>query len=205
MAGAPYRFNACMLWAASCMCFFFFILYTGEVVVPSNAEYNKNTHLSIDDILVDNVSSPRWLEIRIKASKTDPFRKGVSIFIRITGNNICPVATIIDYRVRRGSHPGPFFYFSDGRFPTSSICDSPEGGTCSSRGRSNKVLWSQLQNWCCHNCIIIWYLRFLDKDTWSWESTAYTLYIRIPQETLCEVSQKLATQVQDNPVIHCQY
>ena len=50
-------------------------------MVPSDLAYDKNAHLSIDDVLVDNVSSPRWLEIRIKASKTDPFRKGISIFI----------------------------------------------------------------------------------------------------------------------------
>ena len=50
-------------------------------MVPSDLAYDKNAHLSIDDVLVDNVSSPRWLEIRIKASKIDPFRKGVSIFI----------------------------------------------------------------------------------------------------------------------------
>ena len=59
---APDQFNASMLWAASCMCFFGF-LRTGEIVVPSDTEYDKNVHLSVEDVLVDNVMSPNWLEI----------------------------------------------------------------------------------------------------------------------------------------------
>jgi hypothetical protein len=91
---------------------------TGEIVVPSDTEYDKSAHLLVEDVLVDNVMSPKWLENRIKASKTDPFRKGVSVYIGISWSNTCPVAAILDYRVRRGSCPGPFFRFSDGRLLT---------------------------------------------------------------------------------------
>ena len=55
---------------------FFGFLRTGEIVVSSDAEYDRTVHLSVDDVLVDNVVTPQWLEIRIKASRTDPFRKG---------------------------------------------------------------------------------------------------------------------------------
>lgn len=58
----PDQFDACMLWAAVCMCFFGF-LRTGEIVVPSDAEYDRTVHLSVDDVLVDNVVTPQWLEI----------------------------------------------------------------------------------------------------------------------------------------------
>ena len=132
-------------------------------MVLSDSEYDKNAHLSIDDILVDNVSSPMWLENRIKASKTDPFRKGVSIFIGITGNKICPVAAILDYRVRRGLYPGPFFLFSDRRYLTRARFVTYLKEALAAAGvDQNKVHWSQLQNWCCHNCIVIWYPRSLD-------------------------------------------
>ena len=80
------------------MCFFSF-LRTGEIVVPLDAEYDRTVHLSVDDVLVDNIVMPQWLEIRIKASKTDPFCKGVSVYIGVTGASVCPVAAILDYRV----------------------------------------------------------------------------------------------------------
>ena len=88
-------------------CVFFGFLRTGEIVVPSDTEYDKNVHLSVEDVLVDNVMSPEWLEIRIKASKTDPFRKGVSVYIGTSGNNICPFWTI-----ELGVAPAPG-HFSD--------------------------------------------------------------------------------------------
>ena len=67
----PGWFNASVLWAASCLCFIWF-LYTGKIILLSNAEYDVATHLSVDDILVENVVTSKWLEICIKASKTDP-------------------------------------------------------------------------------------------------------------------------------------
>ena len=65
-----------MLWAAVCICFFGF-LRSGEIVVPSDSEYDPTTHLSYGDVRLDNAINPQFLEVTIKASKTDPFRKGV--------------------------------------------------------------------------------------------------------------------------------
>ena len=53
-------------------------------------------------------------QVNIKASKTDPFRKGVSIYIGRTNNGLCPVAALAAYFASRGSGPGPFFQFSNG-------------------------------------------------------------------------------------------
>ena len=61
-----------MLWAAVLMCFCGF-LRSGEVVVPSQTSYDPSCHLSYGDVLVDNTRAPFFVEVRIKASKTDPF------------------------------------------------------------------------------------------------------------------------------------
>ena len=111
------QFNAAMLWADSCMCFFGF-LRAGEVVVPSDTAYDSSLHLSVGDVLVDNVLAPRYLEVRVNASKTDLFRRGVSVYLGVTGNELCPVAAVLDYRVRRGAKKGPIFLFSDGKYLT---------------------------------------------------------------------------------------
>ena len=76
----PNRFDAEMLWAASCMCFFGF-LRSGEIVVPSSSHYDPNLHLSYGDVCLNDTTSPKFLAVHIKASKTDPFRQGISIYL----------------------------------------------------------------------------------------------------------------------------
>ena len=76
------------------------------------------THLSISDVSIYNKDSPQLLRIRIKQSKTDPFRQGVDIYLGRTGEEIFPVRGILPYLTQRGSHPGPLFIFQDGRMLT---------------------------------------------------------------------------------------
>ena len=85
-----------MLWAAACMCFFGF-LRMGEVVVPSTAAYDPDMHLSEADVKANSRSKPSYIEVRIKASKTDVFRKGVTVYLGATGNDLCPVVAVLSY------------------------------------------------------------------------------------------------------------
>ena len=54
------------------------------------------------------------VQIKIKASKTDPFRHGVMVYVGKTGNELCPVAAITAYLATRGTTSGPSFRFEDG-------------------------------------------------------------------------------------------
>ena len=105
--------NCIMLWAACCTCFFCF-LRSGEITVPSMAEYDADYHLSEGDVMLDSISKPTVVEVRIKASKTDPFRKGVSVFLGRTDRDLCPVGAMAAYLAVRGRDPGPFFRFRGG-------------------------------------------------------------------------------------------
>ena len=106
-----------MLWAACCLAFFGF-LRTGEMTIPSDTEYDPSCHLSFKDIAIDDPDSPSMLRVTMKQSKTDPFRRGIDLFLGKTNNEICPVSTMLKYLVMRGQDPGPLFRFSDGRFLT---------------------------------------------------------------------------------------
>ena len=106
-----------MLWAACCMAFFGF-MRAGELTVPSNKGYDAAVHLSLSDISVDNPTSLGVLCVRLKASRTDPFRKGISLFIGKVASDIYPVAAMLAYLMVRGLHAGPLFKFQDGRFLT---------------------------------------------------------------------------------------
>ena len=105
--------HASMLWAAFCMYFFGF-LWVGEIAVPSDFRFDPSSHLAFVDVCADNVVTPHYLEVRIKASKTDPFWQGVSKFLGATGRDVCPVASILSYMVLRGHDSGSFFRFSNG-------------------------------------------------------------------------------------------
>ena len=90
-----------MLWAAACMCFFGF-MRAGKLVVPSDSGFNPLCHLAAGNVLVDSRSSPSYLVVNVKASKTDPFRQGAQIHLGRTYSELCPVAAILLYMVKRG-------------------------------------------------------------------------------------------------------
>ncbi len=103
-----------MLWAAVCTCSFGF-LRSGEICVPVVDRYDPGAHLSVGDVTLDDPHQPTLLQVTIKASKTDPFRKGVTLFLGKTGNSLCPVCAGAAYLAIRGGSPGPFFCFASGR------------------------------------------------------------------------------------------
>jgi hypothetical protein len=111
------NFNAIMLWAACCLCFFGF-LRAGEITVPSDGAYDRGAHLNVSDVSVDSTSKPTTIKVKIKASKTDPFRQGVDLFIGTTDNELCPVTAMMAYLAKRGQREGMLFHFEDGRLLT---------------------------------------------------------------------------------------
>ncbi len=108
-----------MLWAAATLCFFGF-MRSGEITVPSDGSFDCKAHMTYEDVSVDNVTNPQKVKVRLKASKTDPFRKGVDIVIGRTQNKLCPVTAMLSYLVARGQKPGFLFQFQDGRLLTKS-------------------------------------------------------------------------------------
>ena len=99
----PTAFDNIMLWAATCTCHFGF-LRSGEVCVPSDTDFDQSAHLCMSDIAVNSHQDTSTLSIRVKASKTDPFRQGVTIYLGVTGTTICPVKAILAYIAVRGTH-----------------------------------------------------------------------------------------------------
>ena len=106
------------LWAAATMWFFGF-LRSGEVCSPGVTNFDPAVHLAYGDVRVNDYITPQFLEVRIKASKTDPYRQGVSIYLGRVIGKLCPVAANLDYiMVRRGGKDGPFFIYANGSYLT---------------------------------------------------------------------------------------
>ena len=56
-------------------------------------------HLSIVDVKLDSRDKLSCLMVQIKAYKIDVFRKESTVYLGITGTELCPVAAIVNYMV----------------------------------------------------------------------------------------------------------
>ena len=92
---------------------FFGFLRVGEFTIPAQDAYDKASHLSLSDISVDKRDNPRLLRVIIKQSKTDPFCRGVNIYLGATDGPICPIVGIL--LAARGKQESPLFITEDGR------------------------------------------------------------------------------------------
>ena len=107
--------DSCMLVAATTLAFFG-LLRVSEYTSPTTSRYDPEWHLLVSDVTVNAVR--RLAYVRIKASKTDPFRESAIVRVGVSGSELCPVSALVRYlRVRRRG-VGPLFVFRDGRFLT---------------------------------------------------------------------------------------
>ena len=181
-----------MVWAACCLCFFAF-LRVSEMAVPDDTSYDPDVHLSFRDIAIDDLKNPSVLQVTIKQSKTDPFRRGVSLYVGRTGMDLCPVSAMLSYLEFRGGKPGPLFLFQNRKPLTrprfvDAVRDAlrktglDEEKYCSHSFRIGAATTAASKG--MEDCII--------KTLGRWESVAYLQYIRIPRERLASISGVLA-------------
>ena len=63
----PHDCNNILTWAARCVGFFGF-LYCTEFLIPYDAGFNPNTHLSLADVVLPNQGGSLAFHLNIKAS-----------------------------------------------------------------------------------------------------------------------------------------
>ena len=185
-------YDSTMLWAACCLAFFGF-LWCGEFTVSSGASFDRAKHLAFQDISVDSHFEPTVLAVRIKASKTDQFGKGMTIFLGKAPSNLCPVTAVLSYIAIRGPAEGPLFTRADGHPLTrqwfvdhihqalslAGIDASAYNGHSFRIGAATTAAAAGIS-------------ESLIKTLGRWSSAAYQLYIRIPREQLTTLAPMLA-------------
>ena len=91
----------CMFWAA-CSLGYFGFLRASEFTVPNLSSFSSSLHLGVQDIAVDSPLSASCMHIRIKGSRTDPFRKGCLIHIGVGQHPLCAIHALMTYLTFRG-------------------------------------------------------------------------------------------------------
>ena len=188
-------YSEALLWAACCLAFFGF-LRVSEFTIPSTAAYDPTCHLSLKDIAVDNRDNPHLLQVAIKQSKTDPFRRGVNIYLGATDCAICPVKAILAYLAMRSDQAGPLFITQKGRGLTRQVfssaldsllsklkLDCKQYNTHSFRiGAATSATQARIPDS---------HIKLLGR----WQSGAYQRYIKTPPTELAKLSKKLVSSL----------
>ena len=137
--------------------------HSGEFTIPSHNTFDPQCHLTPSDIAVDKYEDPSYTSVHIKHSKTDPFRRKITLYIGRNKSDICPVDTMLHYLVLRGNYPGPLFHFASGASLTCAclvnhLRQAPYNSWC----QRLSILGRQLSDWCSHDSHESWFGRFPD-------------------------------------------
>ena len=134
------------------------------------------------------------MRVRIKQSKTDPFRKGVDLFLGRTGSDICPVAALLSYLACRGPRPGPLFIFADGRLLTRRRFVELVRAALASAGVDQRhYSGHSFRIGAATTAAAKGIEDSVIKTLGRWESVAYLQYVRIPRSQLTRYSSVLVS------------
>ena len=181
-----------MLWAVSSLCFFVFFR-AGELTIHAEESYDPQTHLNYEDIAMDSFSNPTIMKVHLKESKTDPYRKGVDIFVGCTHDKLCPIAAVLAYLAKRGNAPGLLFKFENGKQLTKTkFVASVKGALASAGVDSSKYAGHSFRIGAATTAHTQGIEDATIKMLGRWESSAYLLYVRTPRFTVIDIKQALS-------------
>ena len=184
-------YDGVMLWAAACTCFYGFFR-AGELTVPSESAFDSSAHLCFADVSVDCIHNPQVVKLRLKASKTDPFRKGVDVVLGRTHTDTCPITALLAYLALRGNTPGCLFKFADGRLLTKQrfvqkVREALLAGGFNPSQFAGHSFRIGAATTAAESGISDSSIKMLGR----WESAAFQVYIRTPRERLASFSAVL--------------
>ena len=96
---------------------FFSFMRSSKIGAYSESDFYPTRNLTTQDVAIDNLANPQILKIRLKCSKTNPFREGSDIFLARTHDELCPVTAMLTWLVKRNAKPaakGPLFVLQSG-------------------------------------------------------------------------------------------
>ena len=180
-----------MLWAAACTCFFGFFR-AGEITVPSEMAYDAGAHLNFADVAIDDPKNPTLMRIRLKASKTDPFRNGVDVYLGRTRNQLCPIEAMLAFLAIRGNKQGFLFTFADGRLLTKERFVEGVRQALEKAGVDRRLYSGHsFRSGAATTANVRGLSEATIKMLGRWQSTAYLSYVKTPRDQLARMSSIL--------------
>ena len=139
-------------------------------------------------------SSPKYMLVRLKVSKTDPFGKGQTTVIGRANSNLCSISAMVTYLEFRSPFPnsGPLFTFQSGcvltrgRFTSEARLLLSKGGLNSSEFAGHSFRIGAATTAASAN-LPPWLIKVLGR----WSSDCFERYIKTPPSVLAQVPQTL--------------
>lgn len=172
------------LMKSCCTLAFFGFLRCGEFTVKD--DFSENDNLCLTDVLISSDS----VTVTLKTSKTDPFRKGITINIHATKNNVCPLLALESYIKLRNLKNLPkqtnaLFVSSNGHPLTRTIFISNLKFTLKQIGVDDTLFnGHSLRIGAATTCGKLRIEDHLIKTLGRWSSDCYNRYIRTDQQTI---------------------
>ena len=156
---------------------------------------DQTTHLAPSDVSLDNLTSPSKMFVTIKASKTDPFRSGVTLVLGAINGDLCPIGATLHYLSIRGTGNGPLFKFEDGSFLYRDRFVAEVRKLLRSAGiEASQYSGHSFRIGAATTAALAGVEDHTIQTMGRWHSSAYLLYIRLPPESLAGISGRLAAQ-----------
>ena len=180
-----------MLWAMCCLTFYGF-LWVREFTIPSGASYESTCHLSMKDVAIDRRDNLLLLQVAIKQSKTDPFRRGIDIYLGANDSTICPVKAVSAYLALRGGQAGPLFITQEGTGLTRQTFSSVLDYLLSKLKLNHKHYNTHsFRIGAATSATEAWIPDRQIKMLGRWQSDAYQRYVKTPPMELAKLSKQL--------------
>ena len=184
--------NKLMFWSACTLAFFGF-LRSSEYVSTSASRYSKQKTLLHRDVPIKKGR----IHLTIKASKTDPFREGVTLIIAPTHHSICPVRALKRYLAKSPFHSGPLYKHKNGKCLTRQEVSRLIKKAVRKNGINPKQYSSHsFRIGAASTAAAAGISDSIIKSLGRWRSECYQRYIRINKQKLYEVPKKLV-RIQD--------
>lgn len=183
-----------LLLETVCTVAFFGFLRCGEFTVTG--PFDQTSHLCIEDLVV----LPDCVLLKLKRSKTDPFRAGVTIKLFKTDNSICPYDSCCRYmRIRRQHNPAlgdPLFVTNNGNALSRSVFISMFKHVLVCLG-INAELYNghSFRIGAATTAAAAHIEDHMIKMLGRWSSDAYCRYIRTPQSLLRDAQKSLTSSL----------
>eukprot|EP00038_Savillea_parva_P003891 m.131502 g.131502 ORF g.131502 m.131502 type:complete len:347 (+) comp11314_c0_seq2:3943-4983(+) len=171
----------------------------GELVSASTGDFDGETTLRACDVEFGNDwRGPRFADVRIRASKTDVFRRGTTIRLFASGSPLCPVSALERFsrsRMTRGlSSTAPFFVDASGRYITRGKVTSVIKQLASSAGfDASRFASHSMRAGGATTLASLGYDTTVIQKLGRWSSDAFATYISVPDETRFGVVPRMAS------------
>ena len=175
-------FDSSMLKAATSVAFFG-LLRSSEYCSQYRHRSSAAT-LARNDIKFSN----NLILLHLRESKTDPFKEGVVLRIGSTNSSVCPVQALSRYIMTRGNTEGPLFMFQDGSLLTRSVMSTMLSSCFPGLSLNTHSFRIGGASSAASNGFTDAAIQILGR----WSSDAYKRYLHYSDDTVQEITRRMA-------------